>query len=110
MKRESSWTLTAVLFLTILFTLWATSHFLIRWNEGTFFGEVAEMGDENFIINGNNNLEITVLFTEQTVFKIGRRTIDFLPEAGDRVIIVGSLNEKKEIEAKFVRISNEQLK
>lgn len=92
------------LIIMILFTLSVSIRFFTHWNEGVFFGEVVKINERGFVINGRDNMEKTVIIDEETIFKKGRDMVKIFPQVGDKVTIVGSLDEVGQIKAKLIRI------
>ena len=72
------------------------------------FGEIIEFKDNGFVIKGRGDIEKIVVITEDTVIKKGMETVKDGLKVGDRVTIIGSPNEEGQIEAKLIRVFNEE--
>jgi len=72
------------------------------------FGEIIELNDSGFVIRGRDNVEKVVVTTENTIINRGRETIKDELKVGDWVVIIGSPNEQGQIEARLIRLFNEQ--
>lgn len=70
------------------------------------FGEIIELNDTDFVIQGRGDVEKIIVITEETTIKKGRETIQDGLVVGDRVTIIGSPNEDGQIEAKLIRVFN----
>jgi hypothetical protein len=69
------------------------------------FGRVLSLSEQGLIIQGNNDIEQSVLVTSSTAIRMGNRTAslqDIHPM--DQVSVFGMSNNKGEIEAKLVRL------
>ncbi|KKT29274.1 hypothetical protein A3G55_02830 [Candidatus Giovannonibacteria bacterium RIFCSPLOWO2_12_FULL_44_25] len=68
-------------------------------------GSIIKIDGSTLMIKGGDNVEKTILISDQTTIASRRKTI----KAGDlkvddRVVIIGSPNEQGQIEAKFIRL------
>jgi len=72
------------------------------------FGEIIELNDSGFVVKGRGDIEKIVVTTNDTVVKKGRQTTENGLKVSDRVTIIGSPNEEGQIEAKLIRIFNEE--
>jgi hypothetical protein len=69
------------------------------------FGEIIKIEGNNLVVKGRGNVEKVIIVTEKTVIKSGRKDIKFSDlKIGDMVVIIGSPNEKGQIEAKLIRV------
>ncbi len=68
------------------------------------FGEIIELNDSGFVINGREGVEKIIVTTKETVVKNGAETAADGLKVGDRVTIIGSPNEQGQIEAKLIRV------
>lgn len=71
------------------------------------FGEIIEIKDNGFVINGRENVEKVVITKQETTILKGREAIKDGLKVGDRVVIIGSPNEEGQIEAKLIRVFGE---
>lgn len=73
------------------------------------FGEIIQINDSDFVIKGKGDLEKIIIIKEDTILENGRTAIkkDDL-KVGDQIVIIGSPNEQGQIEAKLIRIFNEE--
>lgn len=71
------------------------------------FGEIIELNDTGFVVKGRSDIEKIIITTDDTVVKKGRETVEDGFKVGDRVTIIGSPNEKGQIEAKLIRVFSE---
>lgn len=71
------------------------------------FGEIIEIKDNSFVIKGRENVEKVIVTDEETAITKGRETIKDGLKVGDRVVIIGSPNEAGQIEAKLIRVFDE---
>ncbi|MDP2967500.1 MAG: hypothetical protein Q8N87_03785 [bacterium] len=73
-------------------------------SRGTF-GEIIKVNDSDLVVKGQGNTEKVILITEKTAIEKGRETIkkDEL-KVGDSIVIIGSPNDKGQIEAKLIRL------
>jgi len=71
------------------------------------FGEIIEIKDNGFVIKGRENVEKVVITSEDTTITKGRETIKDGLKVGDRVVIIGAPNEEGQIEAKLIRVFDE---
>jgi len=74
------------------------------------FGEIIEIKDNGFVIKGRENVEKVIVTDENTTITKGRETIKDGLKIGDRVVIIGSPNEEGQIEAKLIRVFDEETK
>ncbi|MBU4223935.1 hypothetical protein KJ934_01790 [Patescibacteria group bacterium] len=72
------------------------------------FGEIIEINPSGFVIKGRENVEKVIVATENTVVKSGKETITDGLKVGDSVTIIGSPNEQGQIEAKLIRVFDEE--
>jgi hypothetical protein len=69
------------------------------------FGEIIKIEGNNLVVKGRGNVEKVILMTEKTVIKSGREDIKFSDlKIGDMIVIIGSPNDKGQIEAKLIRV------
>jgi hypothetical protein len=69
------------------------------------FGEIIKIEGNNLVVKGRGNVEKVILVTEKTVIKSGREDIKFSDlKIGDMIVIIGSPNDKGQIEAKLIRV------
>jgi hypothetical protein len=69
------------------------------------FGEIIQIGDSDFVIKGQDNAEKVVILSKDTAITIGRRTITKTDlKVGEQVVVIGSPNEKGQIEAMLIRV------
>ena len=71
------------------------------------FGEIIKMKDNGFVIKGRENVEKVIVTDEETTITKGRETIKGGMKVGDRVVVIGSPNEEGQIEAKLIRVFDE---
>jgi hypothetical protein len=68
-------------------------------------GEIIKIEGNNLVIKGRGNVEKVIVVTEKTAIKSGRKDIKFSDlKIGDIIVIIGSPNEKGQIEAKLIRV------
>ena len=94
----------ALIFNAGMLVIGIKTHFLYRWTEGYYFGEIIKIDDNGFVIKGRGDMEKIVLIRESTVIKKGKETIEGALQIGNQVIVIGSLDEGGRIEAKIIRI------
>jgi hypothetical protein len=69
------------------------------------FGEIIKIEGNNLVVKGRGNVEKVIVVTEKTVIKSGREDIKFSDlKIGDMIVIIGSPNEKGQIDAKLIRV------
>jgi hypothetical protein len=69
------------------------------------FGEIIKIEGNNLVVKGRGNVEKVIIVTEKTVIKSGRKDIKFSDlKIGDMIVIIGSPNDKGQIEAKLIRV------
>jgi hypothetical protein len=69
------------------------------------FGEIIKIEGNNLVVKGRGNVEKVIVVTEKTVIKSGREDIKFSDlKIGDMIVIIGSPNDKGQIEAKLIRV------
>jgi hypothetical protein len=69
------------------------------------FGEIIKIEGNNLVVKGRGNVEKVIVVTEKTVIKSGRKDIKFSDlKIGDMIVIIGSPNDKGQIEAKLIRV------
>jgi hypothetical protein len=69
------------------------------------FGEIIKIEGSNLVVKGRGNIEKVIVVTEKTVIKSGREDIKFSDlKIGDMIVIIGSPNDKGQIEAKLIRV------
>jgi len=71
------------------------------------FGEIIELKEDGFVVNGRDNMEKIVISNKNTVIKKGSENSEEALKVGDRVVIIGSPNKTGQIEAKLIRIFDE---
>jgi hypothetical protein len=74
------------------------------------FGEIIAMKDNGFVVKDNENVEKVVITNQETTIIKGREKIKDGLKVGDRVVVIGTPNEEGQIEAKFIRVFNEETK
>lgn len=73
------------------------------------FGEIIELKGNEFVIKGKENVEKVILITEKTIIQKGREKLKKEDlKVGNFVVVIGSPNEEGKIEAKMIRIFNEE--
>jgi len=72
------------------------------------FGEIIELKEDGFVVNGRDNVEKIVISNKDTVIKKGAENSTETLKVGDQVVIIGSPNETGQIEAKLIRIFDEK--
>jgi hypothetical protein len=69
------------------------------------FGEIIQIGDVDFVIKGQDNVEKVIVFAKDTTITSGRRTIAKTDlKVGEQVVVIGSPNEQGQIEARLIRV------
>ncbi|MFH1180788.1 MAG: hypothetical protein V1705_00070 [bacterium] len=68
------------------------------------FGEIIEITQNSFVIKGCENVEKIIIIGQNTAITRGKETIKDGLKISDRVVVIGSPNEKGQIEAKFIRV------
>jgi hypothetical protein len=69
------------------------------------FGEIIKIEGNSLVVKGRGNVEKVIIVTEKTVIKSGREDIKFSDlKIGDMIVIIGSPNDKGQIEAKLIRV------
>jgi hypothetical protein len=69
------------------------------------FGEIIKIEGNNLVVKGRGNVEKVIVVTEKTVIKSGRKDIKLSDlKIGDVIVIIGSPNDKGQIEAKLIRV------
>lgn len=69
------------------------------------FGAIIKIDGNSLVIRGRDNVERVVMVSDATVIQKQRTTVKFADLAVDTdVTVIGSPNEKGQIEAKFIRI------
>jgi hypothetical protein len=69
------------------------------------FGEIIKIEGSNLVVKGRGNVEKVIVVTEKTVIKSGKKDIKFSDlKIGDIIVIIGSPNDKGQIEAKLIRV------
>jgi len=73
------------------------------------FGEVIKINDSDFVIKGQGDVEKLIIINQSTIIKRGMDTIKKEDlKIGDIVVVIGSPNGEGQIEAKLIRIFNEE--
>lgn len=68
-------------------------------------GEIIKIEGNNLVVKGRGNIEKVIVVTEKTVIKLGRGDIKVSDlKVGDIIVIIGSPNDKGQIEAKLIRV------
>lgn len=80
-----------------------TDHFQ-RWAGEQYFGEIIEVKDDGFLIQGRDNEKRTVLVTQKTVVKKGPDTVQSALKIGEKVMIFGPNDKDGRIDAQLIRI------
>jgi len=69
------------------------------------FGQIIKIGDSDFVIKGQDNVEKVVIFSKDASITIGRRTITKTDlKIGEQVVVIGSPNDQGQIEARLIRV------
>jgi len=69
------------------------------------FGQIIKIGDSDFVIKGQDNVEKVVIINKDTVINIGRETITKADlKIGEQVVVIGSPNDQGQIDAKLIRV------
>ncbi len=69
------------------------------------FGSIIEINGNTIITKGGDDIEKTVLVSDNTVIQKSRKAIKLSDlKADENIVIIGSPNNQGQIEAKFIRI------
>ena len=69
------------------------------------FGEIIKIEGNNLIVKGKGDVEKVILVDEKTVVKFGFKNIKVADlKIGDMIVVIGSPNDKGQIEAKLIRV------
>jgi hypothetical protein len=69
------------------------------------FGEIIQIKDSDIVIKSQDNAEKVVIFNKDTAITVGRRTITKSDlKVGEQVVVIGSPNDKGQIEARLIRV------
>ena len=72
-------------------------------------GTILKTDSNVLVIKGNDNVEKNILMTDKTIIRKQRDTISIVDlKTGDDIMVIGSPNNKGQIEAKFIRVFNSQ--
>lgn len=75
------------------------------------FGSVIKIDNNTVVVKDGDDIEKTVLVSNNTAINKGRETIKVSDlKVDDGVVIIGSPNEQGQIEAKIIRVFNEETK
>ena len=89
----------------VMFATGFRAGFFHRWMEEQYFGKISEFRDGGFVIADENGKEKPVLIEKDTRIREGRQLVtEENLRVGSYVIVVGSQNDEKQIEAKVIRI------
>ncbi len=70
-------------------------------------GEIIKINNKELVVKGKNDLEKLIILTEKTVIQKGKAILKKENlNVSDLVVIIGSPNQKGQIEAKLIRIFN----
>jgi hypothetical protein len=68
-------------------------------------GEIIKIDENNLIVKGKRDVEKVILVNEKTVIKSGFKNIKVSDlKIGDIIVVIGSPNDKGQIEAKLIRV------
>jgi hypothetical protein len=68
-------------------------------------GEIIKIEGNNLIVKGRRDVEKLILVNEKTIIKSGFKNIKVSDlKIGDIIVIIGSPNDKGQIEAKLIRV------
>jgi len=68
-------------------------------------GEIIKIEGNNLIVKGKDNIERVIVVNEKTVIKRGLKDIKISDlKVGDVIVVIGSPNDKGQIEAKLIRV------
>ena len=68
-------------------------------------GEIIKIEGNNLVVKGRGDVEKLILVNEKTIIKSGFKNIKVSDlKIGDIIVIIGSPNEKGQIEAKLIRV------
>jgi len=69
------------------------------------FGQIIKIGDSDFVINGQDNVEKMIILDKDTTIIVGRQTITKTDlKIGEQVVVIGSPNNQGQIEARLIRV------
>jgi hypothetical protein len=69
------------------------------------FGEIIKIEGNNLVVKGKGDVEKVILVDEKTIVKSGFKNIKVADlKIGDMIVIIGSPNDKGQIEAKLIRV------
>jgi hypothetical protein len=69
------------------------------------FGEIIKIEGNNLVVKGKGDVEKVILINEKTVMKSGFKNIRVADlKIGDMIVIIGSPNDKGQIEARLIRV------
>jgi hypothetical protein len=84
---------------------WRKVHFDDFIESHGTFGEIIKIDGNNLIVKGRRDIEKVIIVSEKTVIKSGFKNIKLSDlKIGDIIVIIGSPNEKGQIEAKIIRV------
>jgi hypothetical protein len=74
------------------------------------FGEIIKINDNGFVIKDRGDIEKVVLIDEKTIIKDRMKNVgkDEL-KVGVRAVVIGSPDEQGQIQAKLIRVFNEEM-
>jgi hypothetical protein len=72
------------------------------------FGKIIEIEDSSFVVEGRDDVEKIIIMGEDTIIKREMETVEDGLKLDEYVVIIGSPNEQGQIEAKLIRIFDEE--
>jgi len=75
------------------------------------FGSIISVDNNTVIMKGQDNIEKTVIVSTSTTIAVGREVVQLNSlKADDKVVVIGAPNEQGQIEAKIIRLFNQDFR
>ena len=81
-----------------------------HWTTSYYFGKIVAIQNGGFEIESDDRIKATVVVDRSTIIKKGRNPMKGVLEIGNKVIVIGSPDEKGRIKAKVIRIVVNRIK
>ena len=94
----------ALIFNAVMFIIGIKTHHFQRWAKEQYFGEIIEIKDNEFLVQGRDSEKRAVFITEKTIIKKGPEAVHDRLKVGEKVMILGPIDSEGRINAQLIRI------
>ena len=82
----------------------ASVRLYLQWSKQYYFGKIIEQQESSFTLQTDTGMSKKVVVSPETKIKRGRDSVVLLAQQGESVMVIGSINESGDVEARFIRL------